>query len=110
MKKKVKDFGEQFLIDYSDANLEFYWSIDVRIEIPKNRVLTGITQSLQQLISLRLYVGEFKNGIMYISTSSKSIFRELCERSPSNPIIKDNNGNSYTGDQFLSIINLCEII
>ncbi len=109
MKKKVKDFGEQFLIDYADADLEFYWALDVKIEISKNKVLTGITQSLQQLISIRLYVGQFKDGVMYIAHNSKSIFRELCERSPSNPLIKDNNGNSYTGDQFLNIIALCDI-
>ncbi len=100
-------FGEKFLTEHADAELEFYWAIDTKIEIPKNKVLTGLVQRLQETVSIRLFVGHFKDGIFTFNNHFND-FETICRRSLDDNVIRDNYGNSYTGRHFLEIVSLCE--
>ena len=100
-------FGERFLTEHADAELEFYWAVETKIEIPKNKVLTGIVQKLMDSVSMRLFVGHFKDGIFTFNTHFND-FETICRRSLDDSVIRDNYGNSYTGRQFLEIVSLCE--
>lgn len=102
--KPVNDsYGRQFVKEHVDAEIEFYWAIKATVELPKNRVLMGMTQNLQEMLNNNLLLAVFRRGFLEINNLNRN-FQDLCNRSLNNPIIIDQYGSHYTGKQFLDIM------
>lgn len=106
MPKKItleENFGSKFVSDHRDAEIEFYWAIKASAEIPKNKVLTGVAQSLQKVMQGHLFIGVFRRGIFDYNHLYYN-FQDICKRSLKDVVIVDQFGTGYNGRQFLEII------
>lgn len=98
-----ENFGRKFVQSHYDAEMEFYWNLKAAVDVPKNKVLTGLAQQLQRNINGQLFVGIFKRGYFDYNHLYPN-FQELCNRSLNDVIVVDQFGEGYTGRQFLDIV------
>lgn len=96
-------YGSRYISDHIDAEIEFYWHVKANIEVPKNKVLTGIAQFVQKTVTRNLFIGTLVRG--HFQNFSNINFHEICNRSLNEIIIMDQFGNGYTGRQFIDIVN-----
>lgn len=102
------DYGIKFITDHQDAYIDFFWAIKTNSELPQNRVLIGLAQKLQAIMTGVLKLGTYHKGC-FDYTHNYEEFQDLCNKSLNEIICIDNYERTYTGKQILEICQECKI-